>query len=238
MVRVWFFLDKNAVATHKRGVKPTSELTLKINEIFYSIQGESSLSGWPTVFVRTSGCNIRCVYCDTKYSYFEGEKKTLPEIIETVSSHRAGHVCVTGGEPMAQKNVLSLLKTLCDLGYVTSLETNGFYDTSEVDRRVIKVIDVKTPDSGEVNSFNMQNLAALTSQDQIKFVICSDKDYEWSKDFVLKHEIYRKCTVYMSPSFEEMPNKSLAEKILRDSLPVRLQLQLHKYIWSPHARGV
>jgi 7-carboxy-7-deazaguanine synthase len=211
---------------------------LKINEMFFSIQGESSLAGWPTVFVRTTGCNIRCNYCDTKYSYFEGTKISLKDIVTRIESHKAKHVCITGGEPMAQPNVLPLMKYLCDQDYVVSLETNGYYDTSLVDARVIKVIDIKTPDSGEGTSFNFKNLDVLLPHDQIKFVVCSDKDYEWSKDLIFSKEIYKKCSVFLSPAFATMPNKVLAEKILSDSLPVRLQLQLHKYIWSPEVRGV
>jgi 7-carboxy-7-deazaguanine synthase len=218
--------------------KPATELSLKINEIFYSIQGESTLAGWPTVFVRTTGCNIRCNYCDTKYSYYEGTKQSLTELYEKIKSYGAQHVCITGGEPMAQPNVLPLMKNLCDQGYIVSLETNGYYDTSQTDPRVIKVIDIKTPDSDEGDSFNFKNLEALNPHDQIKFVICSDKDFEWAKNLILERALNKKCTVFMSPAFETMSNKQLAEKILQDSLPVRLQLQLHKYIWSPNSRGV
>jgi 7-carboxy-7-deazaguanine synthase len=214
------------------------ELSLKINEIFYSIQGESSLAGWPTVFIRTSGCNIRCGYCDTKYSYYEGSKQKISDILKQTASYGARHVCVTGGEPMAQPNTLILMKQLCDSGFTVSLETNGFFDTASVDPRVIKVIDVKTPGSGEGESFNRKNLQALLPHDQVKFVICSEADYEWSRDFVLKNELFKKCSVFFSPAFDSMPNKTLAEKILHDRLPVRLQLQLHKYIWNPHLRGV
>lgn len=213
-------------------------LPIKINEIFFSIQGESSLAGWPTVFVRTTGCNIRCTYCDTKYSYFEGEKTNLGSVLEKVKSYKAKNVCVTGGEPMAQKHIHELLKLLCDDAYTVSLETNGFYDCALVDPRVIKVIDVKTPGSNEGDSFNFKNLDCLSQQDQIKFVICNKKDYEWSKNFILDHRLTEKCTVFMSPAFESISNKTLAEKILKDSLPVRLQLQLHKYIWNEQQRGV
>lgn len=214
------------------------ELSLQINEIFYSIQGESALVGWPTVFVRTMGCNIRCTYCDTKYSYFEGTRQSAGEILSQIKSHNVRHVCVTGGEPMAQPKVIPFMKGLCDQGYVVSLETNGHFDTHGVDSRVIKVIDVKTPASGEGQSFNMKNIEALNPHDQIKFVICNERDYEWSRDFSLTNKLFEKCTVFMSPSFEEMSPKLLAEKILKDSLPTRLQLQLHKYIWSPQLRGV
>jgi len=214
------------------------ELSLQINEIFYSIQGESDLMGWPTVFVRTMGCNIRCTYCDTKYSYYEGKRLTFGEILNKIHSHRVKHVCVTGGEPMAQPRTPSFLKMLCDSGYVVSLETNGYYDTKTVDPRVIKIIDIKTPDSGEGKSFNFKNIEALLPHDQVKFVICSDGDYQWAKELILEKSLHEKCTVLMSPEFDGMPPKKLAEKILSDSLPTRLQLQLHKYIWSPHQRGV
>jgi 7-carboxy-7-deazaguanine synthase len=150
--------------------------SLHINEIFHSIQGESTLAGWPTVFVRTMGCNLRCTYCDTKYSYYEGSKVFIGDIIQKIQASKARHVCVTGGEPMAQPRVVPFMKLLCDLDYVVSLETNGFYDTSMVDERVVKVIDVKTPDSGEVESFNEKNYDALLPHDQLKFVVCSEKD--------------------------------------------------------------
>jgi 7-carboxy-7-deazaguanine synthase len=213
-------------------------LSLQINEIFYSIQGEAAAAGWPTVFVRTMGCNIRCTYCDTKYSYYEGTRLSAEAIVDQIKSKNVKHVCITGGEPMAQAKVIPFMQLLCDLGYNVSLETNGHFDTSAVDSRVQKVIDVKTPASGEVASFNFKNLNALLPHDQVKFVICNDEDYEWSKNFLLEHRLHEKCTVFMSPSFEEMPAQRLAERILADSLPTRLQLQLHKYIWNPLARGV
>lgn len=215
-----------------------SPLSLQINEIFFSIQGESSLAGWPTVFVRTKGCNIRCTYCDTKYSYYEGTGFSFENLLEKIKSFKTPYVCVTGGEPMMQKHIHEFLKLLCDLGFFVSLETNGFFDTTLVDKRVVKVIDIKTPGSGEGESFNFKNLDALLPHDQIKFVICNEKDYEWSKNFVLDKELHKKCTVFFSPEFEAMPPRVLSEKILNDFLPVRLQLQLHKYIWNAQQRGV
>lgn len=215
---------------------------LKINEIFYSIQGESSLAGWPTVFVRTTACNLRCTYCDTKYSYFEGDKMSFDQILDKIKSFAApgegNHVCVTGGEPLAQKGTLELMKTLCDMGYVVSLETNGHYSVADVDPRVIKVVDVKTPDSGEGDSFNFENLKHLKKEDQLKFVLCSSRDYEWAKEMLKVKRLHELCQVFFSPSFEELSVKDMAEKILEDKLPVRLQIQLHKVIWNPHQRGV
>jgi 7-carboxy-7-deazaguanine synthase len=218
--------------------KPLTSQTLAINEIFFSIQGESTLAGWPTVFVRTMGCNIRCNYCDTKYSYYEGSRVAIGDIVRKIESHKAKHVCVTGGEPMAQPRVVPFMKFLCDQGYTVSLETNGFYDTADVDSRVVKVIDIKTPDSDEGESFNYKNLDRLQPHDQIKFVIVSEGDYEWAKKLMFEKKIFEQCTVFFSPAFDTMPTKFLAEKILNDSLPARLQLQLHKYIWSPTQRGV
>ena len=230
---------ENVENTHASVVlDPRLDLSLKINEIFYSIQGESSLAGWPTVFVRTTGCNIRCNYCDTKYSYYEGSKLKVEEIVQKIESYKARHVCLTGGEPMAQPHAIPFMKLLCDLSYITSLETNGYYDTSSVDPRVIKVIDIKTPGSDEGNSFNFKNLEALLPHDQIKFVICNDDDYLWAKNLIFEKSLYKKCTVFLSPAFGTVSNKTLAEKILADSLPARLQLQLHKYIWSADLRGV
>lgn len=211
---------------------------IKINEIFYSIQGESSLAGWPTVFVRTTACNLRCTYCDTKYSYFEGQTMSLDQIIAEVKKYNATHVCVTGGEPLAQKNTLELMKALCDMGQTVSLETNGFYSVVEVDPRVIKVVDIKTPDSGEGESFNIVNLEHLSQKDQLKFVICSQRDYDWAKNFLKVKRLNELCQVFLSPAFKDLSVKELAEKILEDSLPVRLQIQLHKYIWNPLQRGV
>ena len=211
---------------------------IKINEIFFSIQGESNSAGWPTVFIRTTGCNIRCNYCDTKYSYYEGSFLTISEILDKVKAYDTKYVCVTGGEPLAQPNTYSLVKFLCDFGYITSVETNGFYDATSLDSRALKVIDIKTPGSDEGSSFNFKNLETLQQADQIKFVITSDEDYEWSKSIINKHQLTQRCTVLMSPDFENMKPQDLAEKILKDFLHVRLQLQLHKYIWNPHVRGV
>ncbi len=215
-----------------------SKLSLKINEIFHSIQGESSLVGYPTTFIRTSGCHLRCTYCDTTYAYHEGEMKDLGSIVETVKSNKASHVCVTGGEPLLQKNVYPLMTTLCDLGYTVSLETSGDLDCSNVDSRVLKIIDIKTPDSGAPDKFCMKNLELAGPQTEFKFVICSERDFEWAEDFCQKNKVLKKSIVLYSPSFNKIDEKWLAKKILSEKSVARLQLQLHKYIWSSHTRGV
>lgn len=213
-------------------------LPITINEIFYSIQGESSLAGHPTIFVRTTGCNIRCTYCDTKYSYFEGTRQTLGQVVDKIKTYPSKIVCVTGGEPMAQPHIIAFLNLLVDENFQVSLETNGHYNVSPVHEQIKRIIDVKTPGSGEGTSFNPKNLEGVRKSDEFKFVICSQEDYVWAKDFVSKNRLSEQCTVFFSPAFDEMPVKLLAEKILEDSLSVRLQLQLHKYIWNPQARGV
>lgn len=211
---------------------------LKINEIFFSIQGESSLAGWPTVFIRTSGCHLRCHYCDTKYAYYEGQKLELQEIIEKVKAFPARHVCLTGGEPLLQKESLRLMLSLCDLNYTVSLETSGDLDCSEVDTRVRKIIDIKTPDSGEANKFFMGNLELAGPNTEFKFVICSEKDFFWAENFVADNKVIQKSQIFYSPSYEQLDARWLAEKILKEKSSARLQLQLHKYIWSPDSRGV
>lgn len=211
---------------------------IKINEIFFSIQGESSLVGWPTVFVRTSGCHLRCTYCDTKYAYHEGHKLSVDEIIKKVQEFPTKHVCITGGEPLLQSEVLPLMRQLCDLDYTVSLETSGDISCAKVDPRVRKVIDVKTPDSGEPNRFNAENLSLGNVNAEFKFVICSERDFLWSEQFVRRNNLNASHTVYYSPSFDTVTPTWLAEKILTEKSSARLQLQLHKYIWSPEKRGV
>ncbi|MEM7284664.1 MAG: 7-carboxy-7-deazaguanine synthase QueE [Pseudomonadota bacterium] len=205
---------------------------LKINEIFFSLQGESSLVGLPTVFIRLTGCPLRCQYCDTAYAFHAGNWQTLDDIVAQVAGFGAKHVCVTGGEPLAQKNCQTLMHRLCDEGYVVSIETSGAYDISEIDPRVIRVMDLKTPDSGELAKNRMENVPVLTGQDQVKFVLCSESDYEWAKGIIGEYGLLGRCQVLMSPSFEQLPAKSLAEWILRDKLGVRMQLQLHKLLWG------
>lgn len=211
---------------------------LKINEIFHSIQGESDSVGYRTVFVRTTGCNLRCTYCDTKYSYHEGEFVELESLIEKIRAFESEHICVTGGEPLLQKEVFTLMSRLCDLGHSVSLETSGSKSIEKVDPRVRMILDVKTPDSGAADSFRLENLNHLPPQTEIKFVICSEKDFDWSESFCSQWGLFEKYMVLYSPSFGAVSERWLAEKILAKKSRARLQLQLHKYIWSPTQRGV
>jgi 7-carboxy-7-deazaguanine synthase len=211
---------------------------IKINEIFYSIQGESSWVGYPTVFVRTSGCHLRCQYCDTKYAYHDGSFMSQEEILNQVKQNPTRHVCVTGGEPLLQSGVYPLMTALCDLSYAVSLETSGDIDCRNVDSRVKKIIDVKTPDSGEGKRFNTGNLEFMDVNTEFKFVICSEKDFLWAEEFARSHDLFEKTNVFYSPSHSQVEERWLAEKILSQESQARLQLQLHKYIWSPDARGV
>lgn len=211
---------------------------LKINEIFYSIQGETTYVGCPTVFVRLTACNLRCTYCDTKYSYYEGEMQDLEKILAEVDSHKAPNVCITGGEPLLQKEVHTLMKILCDRGYLVSLETSGSKSVEMVDPRVKIILDVKTPDSGAADSFILDNIRFSTPSTEYKFVVCSEKDFEWSEEFCRQHNLFEKFVVLYSPSFGQVSERWLAEKILQKNSSARLQLQLHKYIWSSETRGV
>lgn len=211
---------------------------IKINEVFYSIQGESSYVGQPTVFVRTTGCNLRCTYCDTTYSYHEGEEWTIESLLAKIKSYPTKYVCVTGGEPLLQKNINSLMAQLCENNYMVSLETSGSKSCLEVDPRVKLILDVKTPDSGAKDSFNPKNLDCLYPSTEVKFVICSETDFDWAEHFCQTHSLFEKSQVLYSPSFDKIDPKWLAEKILATGTTARLQLQLHKYIWSPEKRGV
>ena len=205
---------------------------LKLTEIFLSIQGEADSVGWPTVFVRLTGCPLRCQYCDTAYAFHGGEWHPLEQILEKVASFGARHVCVTGGEPLAQKACVLLLQQLCDAGYRVSLETSGAMDISEVDARVTRVVDVKTPASGEVERNRYENLDRMRADEQVKFVICSREDFEWSRDLIKQQSLHERCTVLFSPSHEQVEPRDLAQWILDERLPVRLQVQLHKYLWG------
>jgi len=203
---------------------------LKITEIFFSIQGEAVFSGWPTVFVRLTGCPLRCQYCDTAYAFTGGEWRTFAEIEAEVRGYGTTYVCVTGGEPLAQPRCAALLTSLCDAGFNVSLETSGAIDISDVDTRVSRVVDLKTPGSREQHRNLWQNLALLTPHDAVKIVICDRADYEWACDVVAKHSL--PCPVFFSPSYEELPAGQLADWIVEDRLPVRLQVQLHKVLWG------
>jgi 7-carboxy-7-deazaguanine synthase len=205
---------------------------VKLTEIFLSIQGESDSVGWPTVFVRLTGCPLRCHYCDTAYAFHGGEWFALDAVLERVASYSTRHVCVTGGEPLAQKSCTQLLTALCDAGYAVSLETSGAIDISKVDPRVIRVVDVKTPASGEVARNRLQDLPLLRKEEQIKFVICNREDFEWARDLVRERSLHALCTVLFSPSYQQVPPHELAQWVLDERLPVRLQVQLHKYLWG------
>jgi len=205
---------------------------LRINEIFHSLQGEADAVGYPTVFVRLTGCPLRCQYCDTEYAFHAGDWLDIDDIIARVRGYEAQHVCVTGGEPLAQPNCLKLLERLCDLGFNVSLETSGALDIAPVDARVTRVVDVKTPGSHEAARNRLENFGFLTQRDQVKFVICSREDYDWSKAFMQEHGLTQQCRILFSPSYNEVPATVLADWILADRLPVRFQLQLHKILWG------
>jgi 7-carboxy-7-deazaguanine synthase len=205
---------------------------LRVNEIFHSLQGEADAVGFPTVFIRLTGCPLRCSYCDTEYAFHAGDWRDFDSIMDEVRGYGAQHVCVTGGEPLAQPNCLGLLQRLCDADFQVSLETSGALDVAAVDSRVSRVIDVKTPDSNESSRNRIENFTGLTQRDQLKFVIGSRGDYDWSKAFINEHGLTGRCTVLFSPSYHELPAATLADWILQDRLPVRFQLQLHKVLWG------
>lgn len=205
---------------------------LRITEIFHSIQGEADAIGWRTVFVRLTGCPLRCVWCDTEYSFYGGDWREIDDIVAEVASHGAKHVCVTGGEPLAQKRCLILLARLCDAGHDVSLETSGALDVSLVDPRVRKVMDLKAPDSGEAKRNLWSNIEHLLPHDQVKIVIASRADYEWARDAVAEHRLTARCMVLFSPVHGAIKPRELAEWIIEDKLDVRFQLQLHKLLWN------
>jgi 7-carboxy-7-deazaguanine synthase len=207
-------------------------MTLKVYEIFHSLQGESSRIGLPTVFVRLTGCPMRCVYCDTEYAFSGGSNMTLDQIMEKVAEFGARYVTVTGGEPLAQKKCLDLLTRLCDAGYEVSLETGGAIDTSGVDSRVAVILDVKTPGSGELKNNRWENLQRLKPKDEVKFVLCDRADYDWAKQVLAERGITNQCSVLFSPVYNQVNPTELAEWILQDKLPVRMQVQLHKILWG------
>ncbi|MDO9269316.1 MAG: 7-carboxy-7-deazaguanine synthase QueE [Methylobacter sp.] len=205
---------------------------LRITEIFYSLQGESNTVGLPTVFIRLTGCPLRCVYCDTAYAFTGGEKTGIDAIIAQAEQYGTQYITVTGGEPLAQPGCLELMTKLLDKGYVVSLETSGALDVSKVDQRVVKVMDLKTPSSGELSRNCYQNIEYLTAKDQVKFVIGNDSDYDWSKSILTEYDLPNLCEILFSPVMGQQNPTELAEKILKDRLPVRFQLQLHKILWD------
>ncbi len=209
-----------------------ADLSLRISEIFYSLQGETSRVGLPTVFVRLTGCPLRCGYCDTAYAFTGGQSMTLADIMQQVGRYRTRYVTVTGGEPLAQKNCLPLLSQLCDAGYSVSLETSGALDIGRVDARVSRIVDIKTPASGELDKNRWENIPLLTPLDEVKFVICDSADYTWARDVLARYNLVDTCPVLFSPVHGSLTARQLAEWILRDQLPVRFQVQLHKILWQ------
>lgn len=209
---------------------------LRITEIFASVQGESSRVGLPTVFVRLTGCPLRCTWCDTAYAFTGGSTRTLDDILAEVARHGLRHVCVTGGEPLAQKGCLALLGALCDAGYDVSLETSGALDIAEVDARVARIVDLKAPGSGEVDKNRYENIPLLRASDEVKIVLADAADYDWARAQIATHGLDRRCSVLLSPVAGALDPAELAEWVVRDRLPVRFQLQLHKILWND-ARG-
>lgn len=206
--------------------------SLRITEIFHSLQGESTTVGLPTVFVRLTGCPLRCGYCDTAYAFSGGERLKIDDILMQVAAYNCQHVCVTGGEPLAQPGCIELLKALCDAGHVVSIETSGALDIAAIDPRVMVVMDLKTPDSGECEKNKLSNLVHLKPGDQIKFVLCSRADYDWAKTMIIEHQLEKKAHILFSPSWNQLNPTELANWIIQDRIPVRFQLQLHKILWN------
>jgi 7-carboxy-7-deazaguanine synthase len=212
--------------------EPSKRERLRINEIFHSLQGEADAVGFRTVFVRLTGCPLRCQYCDTEYAFHAGDWCDIDSILDKVREFDSPHVCVTGGEPLAQPNCRILLTRLCDAGHQVSLETSGAMDIAGVDGRVARVVDIKTPGSGEAARNRIDNFHLLTRRDQLKFVICSREDFDWSKAYLKEHALSERCQVLFSPSYTQVSPTTLADWILADRLPVRFQLQLHKVLWG------
>ncbi|MGR9099504.1 MAG: 7-carboxy-7-deazaguanine synthase QueE [Gammaproteobacteria bacterium] len=207
-------------------------MALRITEIFYSLQGESAFIGIPTVFIRLTGCPLRCGYCDTAYAFTGGKGMEIEEIVDQAEQYGARHITVTGGEPMAQLGCLELMVNLADKGYIVSLETSGAFDLSKVDRRIVKVMDIKTPGSGESRRNRYENIEFLDAKDQVKFVIVDEDDYQWAKNKLLELDLASRCEVFFSPCMGRQNPAELADKILKDRLPIRFQVQLHKILWG------
>ena len=208
------------------------KMSLRITEIFFSIQGETSKTGLPTVFIRLTGCPLRCQYCDTSYAFYGGEVMLFEDIVHRVTKFNCKDVCVTGGEPLAQANSKKLLKDLADLDFKVSLETGGSISLEGIDERVKIIMDIKTPDSGESTKNRWENLELLKQSDELKIVICSREDYQWSKDIIEQYKISEKCPILFSPCTESIDPRDLAEWILTDQLPIRFQMQIHKILWD------
>jgi 7-carboxy-7-deazaguanine synthase len=205
---------------------------LRLTEIFFSLQGETRTVGIPTVFIRLTGCPLRCHYCDTAYAFHGGQWWTFEDILAEIKKYQTHYVTVTGGEPLAQKACIELLALLCDQGYEVSLETSGALPVADVDSRVVKVLDIKTPGSGEVEKNNWDNVPYLNATDQIKFVICDEADYAWAKEILEQYQLPQLAQVLFSPSYHQLPAHQLADWILHDQLPVRMQIQFHKFLWG------
>jgi len=211
---------------------------MKVNEIYFSIQGESSWAGLPCIFIRLTGCNLRCSYCDSSFAYEEGKEYSVEEILKEISRFDCKLVEITGGEPLLQKDLYPLTKKLCDDGYQVLVETNGSIDIGGLDGRVVRIMDIKPPDSGSEMSTNWENIKKLKKRDEVKFVISSKKDYLWAKDIIEKYSLIDKVGVLISVAFGRLEPKDAVKWILKDGLKVRFQLQMHKYIWDPNTRGV
>lgn len=213
--------------------------TLVINEIYASIQGESTWAGLPCIFIRTTACDLRCTYCDTEYAFYQGSKRAVDEVIEEILAMKTPLVEVTGGEPLLQKNVLPLMTKLCDAGRTVLLETSGAHDISGVDPRVHRIMDLKTPSSGESSRNRYENIEHLTNRDEVKFVIGSNDDYEWTREKIREYDLSNRVrAVLLSPVFGKIEPSEIVSRMLRDQLPARFQLQMHKFIWEPTARSV
>lgn len=221
-----------AVRARDAVVNEAPRSRVKLTEVFLSIQGEADAVGWPTVFVRLTGCPLRCQYCDTEYSFYGGHWFAMDDVLAQVAGYQTHHVCVTGGEPLAQKGCYELLTRLCDAGHGVSLETSGAMDIARVDPRVVRVMDLKTPGSGELHRNRYENLDLLRPEEQLKFVICSREDFDWARDLVMERGLHRRCMVLFSPSNGQVEPRELAQWILDERLPVRLQVQLHKMLWG------